>query len=764
MDIFGLSPTSLAPGAERPSAPADRRRGSLFVSAACRRVVSMRGWGKAGLGLFAAAALLALLSSSALAATTLTVTETTDAPLASGASTCESTDPAAGCTLRAAVELADAEGGEATIDVPEGTYKETATEPTLVIEDHAEVIISGTGAEQTIIEGEAKARVLEVEEGGSLRLDGVTVTNGGDEENGGAVFVSRLAELIVEDSTITENTATYGGGIYGEYLAYIDVVGSTIDENVADEDGGAIYGEDGSYVSVKESKITKNRANENGGGIASEPQSILVVDQSTIAKNDAEYDGGGIYAYMDEASCGEAAQGRAASRASGVRKAVSGVELETNLTIERSTIEGNEARWGGGIYAYEDREARCDQRAAADKVSARSAGKSVRPQTGLIELEPSLLIEQSTIAGNRADEFDESGGYGGGIYEEGSIDDPIINSTIAENFATNDGGGMAIAAGASAALVSDTVFDNTVEPAEIEIQGKSARRAVHRNVVEGTVGPGNNLATESEDAYALLRNTIVAEPSASVENCEGNFESLDDEAGYNLDYPSKALPDEPLDSCGMSSEEHDLLGEAPGLSEEGLASNGGPTRTIALLSSSPAIGFVPLSEDCDEADLGPSGVDQRGVARPGIPGKGCDIGAYEYQEPAKQEEPKHEEVKQEEVKKEEKAPAPAATGATSVLALKISSPAQCASKRDITIHIQNVKQFGIVSAVVSIDGHHKKTLSGTRLSTAINLRGLPPGTFTVEIVAQTLSGHTLKGERVYHTCHTKLPGQKRLRL
>jgi hypothetical protein len=713
----------------------------------------MRSWGKVGIGLLTAIALLALASASALAATPIAVTETTDAPLAPSVSTCESTDAAKGCTLRAAVELADAQGGEVTIDVPAGTYKETAIEPTLVIEDHAEVTISGAGAEKTIIEGEAKARVLEVQEGASLKLVGVTVTNGGNEENGGAVFVSPIAALIVKDSTITENTAAYGGGIYGEYLAQIDVVGSTIEENVAENEGGGIFGEDGSYVSVKESKITKNRAHYDGGGIASDPQSTVLVEKSTVADNEAEY-GGGIEAYMDEESCEDTAQRRGDSSASGVRKATSSEELEPNLTIDQSTIEHNSARWGGGIATYEDYEARCGLRGAGRKTSAHSAGTSVRPQTGLIELEPSVLVEQSTIAGNRAEEFDERGGYGGGIYEEGFFGDPIVNSTIAENFATNDGGGVAIGEGASAALVSDTVFNNTVEPEEIDIQGKSARRALHRDVVEGTVGPGNNLATENGDAYMLLRNTIVAEPSASLENCEGNFESLEDEAGYNLDYPSKALPEAPLDSCGMSSEEHDLVGKAPGLSEEGLASNGGPTQTIALLSSSPAIGFVPLSEDCDEAVFGPSGVDQRGLKRPGIAGEGCDIGAYEYQEPPKSETKPTPEEK----------PAAAATATTSVLPFKAVVPAQCTSQRDITIHIQHVKAFGVISAVVSIDGHAKRTLRGKQLTTAINLRGLPKGTFTVEIVAHTRSGHTLRGKRVYHTCHIKLPGHSYLPL
>jgi hypothetical protein len=825
----------------------------------------MRRWGMTMVAALATAVALVLTASSAIAATPIAVTETTDAPLEAGASTCESTDTAKGCTLRAAVELADNEGVAATIDVPEGTYQETAAEPTLVVKDDVEVTISGAGAEKTTIEGDATASVLEVENGSSLTLDGVTVTNGEDEDGGG-VYVAPFADLTVENSTITENLATeYGGAIFGYVLSHIVVKGSTIVENLAESDGGGIATEEGSYVSVQGSQITENRAGESGGGLTSGRDSVVTVDKSTIAKNEAEYEGGGVAAYMAEFFC----SGHRSQRPTGVRRATDGDETEPELTVDQSTIEHNSAKYGGGIFTYEE-QGECD---------VASTKTAVKPQTALFE-EPNLSIDQSTIAYNRAEERDEDGGYGGGIYEEGFFEDPITNSTIADNFATNDGGGAAIADGASAALVSDTVFDNTVEPQEIEIQGRSARRAIHRDVIEGTVGPGSNLATE-EDAYVGLRNTIVAEPSASVENCEGNFESLVEKAGYNLDYPSKALSEGTLDSCGMSVEEQDLVGVAPGLDEEaGLASNGGPTQTIALLSSSPAIGFVPVAEDCEAEENGPASIDQRGEPRPGIVGKGCDIGAYEYQGPSgpsyslslspptgEQEageshmhsvtatvteegaptvitravsgnvtpvpdaeltftitgqndgvtgtcstpegtsDPNCETNSEGKVvftyadkkgsgkdtigasvelggKKQERAasmtwtapPATTALPATTapqatiqeakkeVLSIKVVSPAQCASKRDITIHIQNVKQLGIVSAVVSIDGQHKRTLRGKHLSTGIDLVGLPPGTFTVEIVARTRGGHTLKGARVYHTCHTKLPGHSYLKL
>ena len=103
------------------------------------------------------------------------------------------------------------------------------------------------------------------------------------------------------------------------------------------------------------------------------------------------------------------------------------------------------------------------------------------------------------------------------------------------------------------------------------------------------------------------------------------------------------------------------------------------------------------------------------------------------------------------------------TASSGVLGSKVIVPA-CASKRDIEIHIQNVKRLGLVSAVVEVDGKSKKTLTGKRLATGIDLVGLPKGTFTVEIIAHRRDGQTVKGKRVYHTCVSKLPGHSYLPL
>ncbi len=66
---------------------------------------------------------------------------------------------------------------------------------------------------------------------------------------------------------------------------------------------------------------------------------------------------------------------------------------------------------------------------------------------------------------------------------------------------------------------------------------------------------------------------------------------------------------------------------ATGLDPLGLQSNGGPTQTIALTATSPAL-HAGNASACSATGAGNvNGQDQRGVSRP--QGSGCDIGAFE---------------------------------------------------------------------------------------------------------------------------------------
>ena len=653
------------------------------------------------LSLLAVLGVMAFAPATASAAT-ITVKETNDAPLAAGVE-CGAGE---GCTLRAAIELADETGGASTIELPAGTY--ALSEGALWIEDGAQVTVHGGDAATTTIEG-AEGGVLRTEAGGELTVQDVTVT-GGQEGVGGGLYAESDGAVTIEGSVVTKNEAALGGGVFGE---------------------------EGSSVTVRESTVTGNGAAFAGGGVAMDTGQfcdLAILDAARSQKAGAQ------------------------TRSLGTARPFAAT-LTRGLTISRSTIEGNETDFGpgGGIFAGSG---------CVLPEIAKAAGKSLKSSTGarpasIAEEEGGLTIDQTTIANNLAE---GPMGIGGGVYEETRLlPDPIVNSTITGNKASFTGGGLADADGETI-LVSDTISGNTATgelpgEEEVPIGARPSWRNARPDAKPNVAAPGfvvDNLAAEpeNEEARIELRNTIVA-TSGGRENCEGAVEALPN-GGYNLDFPSTREEGASADTCGMSEADKDLVNVDPQLDPAGLQANGGPTRTIALLGTSPAIGVIPIVGDCADSEDGPAlpnaegepvPVDQRGEPRPGIAGRGCDVGAYEYQAPA--------------VKEEVKAPAPTPP-ASGVLGVTIASPV-CASKRQLTIHIQNAKHFGIVSAVVRVNGKVSKLVRG-HLSEGINLVGLPKGTFTVSIVARTRSGKTLHGKRVYHTCHTRLPGHVSLRL
>jgi len=189
---------------------------------------------------------------------------------------------------------------------------------------------------------------------------------------------------------------------------------------------------------------------------------------------------------------------------------------------------------------------------------------------GGIASDADLLIEHSTIAAN-----DATGGAGGGIFADAYV--TLVNSTVSGNKAAIGGG----------------VYANTIL------------------LVNGTVAY-NEVASEGGGVWTpetlILRNSIVANNTGPVANCfvKPSLTSTLTLIGRNISTDA---------TCGAAGPA--MLIADPLLG--GLASNGGPTQTHALLEGSPAI---DAALSCNVT------VDQRYVARP--QGAACDIGAHEF--------------------------------------------------------------------------------------------------------------------------------------
>jgi predicted outer membrane repeat protein len=241
--------------------------------------------------ILAIAGLLAVLASAGPArAATFRVDDTHDLPdLSPGDGQCRTS--AGTCTLRAAIDEANALGGTHAIVLPAGTYK-LKIHGALGI--RVNLMILGVGATRPVIDGNRITRVFSVHQGATVRIAGVTVQKGKAEGGGGilnqgvltldrvllrdndagtgvgggvlsepAILPGGFASLTLVNSAVTGNRAASGGGIYNELSTVLVVTGSTIDANKCGSAGGAIRAR--GDATITNSTISGNRAGLGGG-------------------------------------------------------------------------------------------------------------------------------------------------------------------------------------------------------------------------------------------------------------------------------------------------------------------------------------------------------------------------------------------------------------------------------------------------------------------------------------------------------------------
>ena len=208
------------------------------------------------------------------------------------------------CSLRAAVEEANALSGTTAIMLPAGTYTLLGGE----LRFTGSVEIFGAGARTTTIDQQSGQRALEIVSGTTV-VSGVTITGGrtiidGNENNagvGGGAYVDGSATLDLTGAAVSDNSAeSSGGGI--DSNGSLSVVDSTIANNTADGSGGLHIGggidDFGSALTITNSTIADNTAPAQGGGVLAASDATLVND--TIADNTSG-SGGGVFVYGSSA-------------------------------------------------------------------------------------------------------------------------------------------------------------------------------------------------------------------------------------------------------------------------------------------------------------------------------------------------------------------------------------------------------------------------------------------------------------------------------
>jgi hypothetical protein len=516
------------------------------------------------------------------------------------------------CT-EAALDAALRVGGR-VVFACDGTIKVSSTK--VVTND----VVLDTNGRQVTLSGGGSNRIFTVNPGVSLTLKGLTLTQGrrrgadgqdgsegdngsdGKSASGGAVRVDR-GTLRAVDTMFTGNSVVGGNGGKGSSGAFIDAAGGTGGDG-GGATGGAIHSNGGIleltncvFVSNNATGGTGGRGGDGhsgllngeggdggaggagrGGAIFSENGGTLTLVTCTLATNACSGQSGGQGGLGGGGLAFKGANGTA-GRGQGGGLYVSG----GSMTVLRTTFDHNTATSAAGFDGAAGAEALVGEDGDPGGLAR---GGAIASEDATLGVTNCTFVANACTGGNGGD-----GGDGGSRGFGGDGGDGGAGGRAA-------GAGLANFAGGTAVLVHCTFSENRLQGGTGGVGGNAGASTSNPGGT-GSAGDAHGSHVANDSGTIELGNTILGHGDGS--NAHGTMV----DAGHNVSSDATPAFDQPTSRANTDPR----LGV--------LAQNGGPTRTVALLSDSPAV-------NAGDASAAP-GSDQRGYARFGLP----DVGAYE---------------------------------------------------------------------------------------------------------------------------------------
>jgi hypothetical protein len=279
--------------------------------------------------------------------------------------------------------------------------------------------VAGDG--DTFIVGSGGSAVINVWEPADVTIRGLHISEGSS-YTGGGINGFAATSLTVEDCTVQNNVAEYGGGIMGAGTPGATIIRNTIiRENEGESSAGGLYMFGGT---IEDSRIEDNSSNYAGGIFQEEAD--LVMTNTLLVSNFAEIAGGGLLAYNTNLLDGGTYKNNVADLVGGGLYIIS-TTLSQNLTIQDNVA----GQLGGGLLVEGDLEV-TDSTFSGNQANEQGGGAYVFAET--------MVFRRVTFADN------ESASGAALYWEQGDV--LLSVCTVEANIESGDGGAAVLGEGA----------------------------------------------------------------------------------------------------------------------------------------------------------------------------------------------------------------------------------------------------------------------------------------------------------------------------
>jgi hypothetical protein len=491
----------------------------------------------------------------------------------------------------------------------------------------ADLTINGPGQNNLIIDGNYNGRVIRHYGAGALTVSNLTIAHGlvdsavpvpyglsGQAGLGGCIDsdnetdfdpgATPYASLSLINATVTACKAidrgnapgNHGGGIYA--YGAVTVIDSTVSNNTViaypytfpGGNGGGIFARIGP-ITVTGSTISGNRVE-----LGTSPYTRLV-----------QLSGGGIEAYgmgavvsnslitNNYAGCNTTIAACGTSVGGGIGLAESSLSLYGSI-VSNNVVKGVVHAGGGAVFGDNGRHTFVN--VTNSTISGNSALGPSGIGGGIVLFDISSVISGSTISNNTA--VNNAGGIYVGL--RGQLD--VVNSTISGNSAGNSAGAILVAGYQGA-------YPNYYFPITV------SNSTISANTSNGSQGGGGIVDNHFTAGESTFQSSIIAGNINSVVGAVYDADLASSQSGFTIAGSNNLI----VAASGVTLPP-DTLSVDPKLGP--LQNNGGPTQTHALLAGSPAI-------DAGN-NLASLIFDERGPNYARVSGASADIGAFEYQQ------------------------------------------------------------------------------------------------------------------------------------